>query len=1546
MSSTMNSPKSKDTTDFPVIVLSSEKDIQTGRNNYVEWVASAWADLTQTYGLVASVLDTQIAYEVGPVLQEHFMPPEEPDLPNYTSAQIQSLRLQAHTERNKEVRKLALDKPKLFAAILQRTSVASRLLIEADGDWIAAKAASDPNALAAIIRRTHFSHVDGATAMEAKDNIESNFNDLRQGPTQSIAVFKKEFDTQVRALEVAGGDPISPEQLALEFLKKLDQVRHGAMLVHLLNGRSAGGAFPSTANDAYIVAKDWRSASLRVADSRGIVASGAAFMLADDVRALAVSSSTSSSTRRSSGVVPSKKTSLPPKNNGQPTSRVRFASQTSAIDPVCRDELPRGKKAETRTCYRCGKVGHVAKDCSHVVLAAVGDEEDEESALYEAAFRDFDPACMMTRSATDPYERVLFAPNEVIFDCAASRSLFENTDLLRDIIPSNAPTVIGGVQKGAPGIRLDDEGVFRDLGTVGVAVGAAGNIISASQLIDTGRHYWYLPDTDEYLVRGTESDYVFSRRLKDDGTKSRFYTRDFSFVATVEGNLRRYTAREIKQMSKAEQLMQRLGHMTSAATIGIINSGVQNCPVSASDIRNKDAAKGVSAAGLLGKTKKMKSVSPGYVLAPRVTQVQQVLSIDIVFVKKIAFLLGVLTPLGLGIVEFLRDRSADSTETAVRIMLAKAASRSFDVLELRCDGKKVVGALAAALEQRGLRVSIAGPGQHVSVVERMAQTLKSRLRCHELALPFVMTHTLLVYCLKFCMSCINLQPSASSSDKVSPYEQFSGMKLDAKRDLRVAFGDYVLATPATTDNSMLPRAEPFIALGGKLNHTGSVWMLSLKTGKVVTRDQFVIQPMPEVVIAKLNEHAARQGYVRGADPTLEFPHILEEELNNSLLPDMIEIDGRPDAVSEIAEDVEVVDAHTNPEGSSSAKIQEARVAARASAEGFDDASSHQLPQASAPLCPGTHIDPHQAHPVRRGVRWSQRLSTKAMSEALLARDNENSARAIIRRSIVQRLDCKGAKDYAFKISITAALRDRGDEARSVIMAELQQMLDKKVWHGVRTNDLTTNERKAVIRSSMFLKDKFTASGVFDKIKARLVAGGDQQDKELYDNLSSPTASTTSVLAVAAIAAREGRSIMVMDIGGAFLNADITGTGIKVHMRLNKVLTSMLVILCPGHSQFVEEKGTSVVQLDKALYGCVEAAALWYTNLCATLVGMGFAPNPYDPCVFNKACIEGAQITAVIHVDDLFVSSVSDASLAEFESHTRKVYNEVRVCKGKVLDYIGMTFDYVIPGQVSITMENCERDILSDCGVWPMRHTPAAETLFDTREAPRVSEEETKFFRTFVAKMLYLAKRVRPECLAAVAFLTTRVHCVDIDDLAKLKRLLGYLRASQHRGIVLRIGDSMIIRAYIDASYGVHQSSGKSHTGCAIVIGDAGVIAARSSKQKIVTKSSTEAELVGLSDSVAQAIHLRNFITKQGYGEEPVVVYQDNLSCMALIKRGGPGSERSRHINIRHFWVAERVATGDVAIKHLGTELMFANALTKPVQGAQFERERRGLTNWD
>jgi hypothetical protein len=588
------------------------------------------------------------------------------------------------------------------------------------------------------------------------------------------------------------------------------------------------------------------------------------------------------------------------------------------------------------------------------------------------------------------------------------------------------------------------------------------------------------------------------------------------------------------------------------------------------------------------------------------------------------------------------------------------------------------------------------------------------------------------------MSCVNLQPSATSVDKVSPFEQFSGLKLDAKRDLRVAFGDYVLATVAETDNSMRPRVEPCIALGGKLNLTGSVWMLSMKTYKVVTRDQFVIQPMPELVIVKITELATRQGYSRGVDPTLEIPDVLEEEVDDALLPDMMDIDVQ---INEPEEPADLLDAAGENTSAPSAGVSDLERVCEPTAP----ADSYQPPLAPANLDqppsnesgspPPTRqlrsatrhasLAPDIVHggPAHRGVRWSQRLSARAMSEILLTRQGTDASRAKIRRKLTLRSNCKDAQDYAFKISVNAALRERGDEARPVIMAELQQMIDKKVWHAVHTFDLTALERKAVIRSSMFLKDKYMASGMFDKFKARLVAGGDQQDKELYDNLSSPTASTASVFALAAIAAHEGRSTLVMDIGGAFLNADITDTGIKVHMRLNRTLTSMLVSIDPGHARFVEEHGTSVVELDKALYGCVEAAALWYANLSATLTRNSFTPNSYDPCVFNKVDRDGIQITVAMHVDDLFVTSVSDNNLEAFENYMRGVYCEIKVNKGQVLDYLGMTFDFIVPGQVSITMNNCVQDILAECGMWPRRSTPAASTLFDTRGAPKVTAEE-------------------------------------------------------------------------------------------------------------------------------------------------------------------------------------------------------------------------------
>jgi hypothetical protein len=74
----------------------------------------------------------------------------------------------------------------------------------------------------------------------------------------------------------------------------------------------------------------------------------------------------------------------------------------------------------------------------------------------------------------------------------------------------------------------------------------------------------------------------------------------------------------------------------------------------------------------------------------------------------------------------------------------------------------------------------------------------------------------------------------------------------------------------------------------------------------------------------------------------------------------------------------------------------------------------------------------------------------------------------------------------------------------------------------------------------FIKEKFLSTGEFEQLKARLVAGGNTQDRSTYDEVdfTAPTVSLCGVSMIATIAAREGRLVATMDVPGAFLNADL------------------------------------------------------------------------------------------------------------------------------------------------------------------------------------------------------------------------------------------------------------------------------------------------------------------------------------------------------------------------------------------------------------------------
>ena len=449
-----------------------------------------------------------------------------------------------------------------------------------------------------------------------------------------------------------------------------------------------------------------------------------------------------------------------------------------------------------------------------------------------------------------------------------------------------------------------------------------------------------------------------------------------------------------------------------------------------------------------------------------------------------------------------------------------------------------------------------------------------------------------------------------------------------------------------------------------------------------------------------------------------------------------------------------------------------------------------------------------------------------------------------------------------------------------------------------------------------------------------------QDRSEMGDVSSPVVSTMSVNVLAAIAAKERRHIACTDIGSAFLNSDMSGE--DVFMRLDRMMTDMLCGIDPSFREFVNSDGSIVVHLNKALYGCVRSSMLWYQTLTSFLVECGYVQNAYDPCVFNT--IENdVQCTVFFHVDDLMITCVDESVIDHLNERLKARFGTVTTHHGTQHNYLGALFDFSEEGKVHISMPHLTEQLIEDSGVTTKADTPAATTLFDIdQSSPLVDAHAKKYFHSFVHRVMYLANRINGECLVACAFLASRVQCPTEQDMGKLKRLLSYLVANPSLRLTLQVGEEMGTVQYTDASYGVH-ADGKSHTGSSITLGK-GSIHSRSVKQKINTKSSTEAELVGLSDEASRGLWCNLFLEKQGYKIPPLVQMQDNKSTITLGNKGCATAQRTRHINIRYFWITDYIDRGEMCLQYMPTESMIADGLTKPLQGAAFIRMRNLLLN--
>ena len=114
----------------------------------------------------------------------------------------------------------------------------------------------------------------------------------------------------------------------------------------------------------------------------------------------------------------------------------------------------------------------------------------------------------------------------------------------------------------------------------------------------------------------------------------------------------------------------------------------------------------------------------------------------------------------------------------------------------------------------------------------------------------------------------------------------------------------------------------------------------------------------------------------------------------------------------------------------------------------------------------------------------------------------------------------------------------------------------------------------------------------------------------------------------------------------------------------------------------------------------------------------------------------------------------------------------------------------------------------------------------------------------------------------------------------------------------------------------------------------------STKQKLNTRSSTESELVGVDDMMPIIIWTRHFLLSQGYGIVENLLLQDNRSSILMERNGrASSSKRTRHINIRYFFVCDRVNMKEISLQWCPTKEMIADFWTKPLQGSHFRKLR-------
>jgi hypothetical protein len=181
------------------------------------------------------------------------------------------------------------------------------------------------------------------------------------------------------------------------------------------------------------------------------------------------------------------------------------------------------------------------------------------------------------------------------------------------------------------------------------------------------------------------------------------------------------------------------------------------------------------------------------------------------------------------------------------------------------------------------------------------------------------------------------------------------------------------------------------------------------------------------------------------------------------------------------------------------------------------------------------------------------------------------------------------------------------------------------------------------------------------------------------------------------------------------------------------------------------------------------------------------------------------------------------------------------------------------------------------------------------------------------------------------------------DHKALLQLFRYIQQTPRRGIRYSPDIDPRLISYADASFNCHPD-GKSHSG-AVIMMCGGPVFFKSSKQKLVSKSASEAEIVACDDALDMTLWLDLLCNAIGFdAPEPPLMMQDNTSSIQIMEKGKFTKKRGI-INVRFAFIKQCLEEERIDMAHVSTNEMWADMLTKALHGEKYALNANAIT-WD